>query len=66
MINRKEIGARLRKLRGSKPGTKVAEDCGISSSALYMYESGKRIPTDDIKVILAGYYKKSVQAIFYK
>lgn len=66
MLDRKEIGARLRALRGARPGTKVAKACGISSSALYMYESGKRIPSDDVKVILASYYKRSVQTIFFK
>jgi hypothetical protein len=29
-----------------------------------MYEIGKRIPCDEIKIKIAKYYKKSVQYIF--
>lgn len=66
MLDGKKIGERLRKLRGNKSGVKVAKDCGISSSALYMYELGLRIPNDNIKIVLAAYYKRSVQSIFFK
>ena len=30
-----------------------------------MYENDQRVPRDSIKVKLAGYYKKSVQSIFF-
>jgi hypothetical protein len=43
----------------------VANDTGISVSALSMYETGERIPRDRFKVILADYYKRSIKGIFY-
>jgi putative transcriptional regulator len=64
--NAKEIGAKLRKLRGTKTRRDVAEACGVSVSALMMYENGARIPRDEIKVRLANYYHRSVGGIFFE
>lgn len=61
----KVAGERLVKLRGETPRDLVAEKCLISVSALQMYENGKRIPRDPIKVRLARYYGKTVQEIFF-
>ena len=44
------IAERLRKLRGKKSRAEVAKACGITISALTMYETGKRIPRDVIKI----------------
>lgn len=66
MPDKKVVGARLRKLRGNKKLETVARACGIAQSTLSMYESGERMPKDSIKVLLANYYKKSVQYIFYR
>ena len=62
---RDKIGERLVGLRGDKKQEEVAMAIGISRSALAMYESGGRIPRDEIKVRLAGYYKVSVQDLFF-
>lgn len=59
------IGQRLRALRGDKTIENVAADIGISTSALGMYETGQRIPRDEIKVKLAQYFKTTVEAIFF-
>ena len=64
-MNAKIIGAKLVKLRGGRSQELVANACGISVSALSMYEQGKRIPRDEIKVKLAEFYETSVQAIFF-
>lgn len=61
----KEIGQRLRELRGGTPRENVAKACNISVSALSMYENGSRIPRDEIKIRIANYYKLSVQCIFF-
>lgn len=58
-------GERLRKLRGNKSRGEVAAACGISISALTMYELGERRPRDEIKERLAAYYKKSLSWIFF-
>ena len=66
-MDRNSIGKRLRSLRKKKCKTaaEVAEACGISQSALTMYENGERIPRDEVKIRLAKYYGRTVQTIFY-
>lgn len=65
MLDAKEIGERLIKLRGSLTREMVAKAAGISVSAVSMYENGERIPRDAIKIKLANFYGKSVQEIFF-
>lgn len=65
MIDPIKIGKRLVSLRGKLTQEKVANDCGISTSALAMYESGKRIPRDEIKVVLARYFNTTIEALFF-
>lgn len=64
-ISNEEIGRRLRELRGDKSISIVAHAVGISPSTLGMYEQGLRVPRDRIKVLLADYYKTTVQRIFF-
>lgn len=64
-MNAKEIAKKLIELRGSKTREEVANACGISVSALAMYEQGQRIPRDSIKIKLANYYNRSVGFIFF-
>ena len=64
-MNKKEIGQRLKKLRGEESIRDVAKKCGISRSALAMYETGQRVPRDEIKLVLAQYYNTSVEALFF-
>ena len=59
------IAKRLLAARGDVPRKVVAEAVGISVSALAMYESGHRIPRDELKVRLANYYGQTVQALFF-
>lgn len=59
------IGQRLKTLRGNKSLEQVAKDTGISRSALNMYELGERMPRDIKKIILAEYFNKSVEEIFF-
>jgi transcriptional regulator with XRE-family HTH domain len=65
MPNPKDIGERLKALRGDKSREDVAKACDISVSALGMYENGFRVPRDEIKIRLAAYYHRSVGYIFY-
>lgn len=60
-----KIGQRLSNLRGNRTLKEVANAVGISVSALAMYESGKRVPRDEIKVMLARYFNTSVETIFF-
>lgn len=58
-------GAKLKALRGDKTQKKVAEDLGITKSALAMYERDERVPRDEIKVRIAEYYGETVQFLFF-
>ena len=60
-----KIGQRLSNLRGNRTLKEVANAVGISVSALAMYETGKRVPRDKIKVMLARYFNTSVEALFF-
>lgn len=64
-MNAKQIGTLLTSLRGKRTQEEVAEAVGISVSALSMYETGNRIPRDNIKIRLAAYYGQPVHKIFY-
>ncbi len=61
----KGFGTRLIELRGNKTQQNVANDLGISVSAVGMYEREERIPRDELKIKIAKYFDTSVQAIFY-
>ena len=64
-IDSVEIGKRLRELRGDVPRSVVARKLKISYSAMAYYESGERLPSDRVKVMLANYYGMTVQDIFF-
>jgi len=64
-MNAEQIGQRLIQLRGNQRREEVAYKVGISVSALALYEAGKRIPKDSIKIALANYYGVTVEALFY-
>ena len=64
-MDHKEIGSRLRRLRGNQDAKSVAKALGISTSALFMYERGERSPRDQVKMKIARYYGLPVQEIFF-
>lgn len=59
------IGEKLVRLRGEKTQKTVAEDLGISISALSMYETDSRVPRDSIKIRLADYYGVNIGDLFF-
>lgn len=64
-MDNKAIGRKLHTLRGVLDAKTVADALGISTSALFMYERGERIPRDQIKKRIAQYFGKSVEEIFF-
>ena len=64
-MNRELVAEKLIAARGTRPREEVAVACGISVSAVAMYEQGMRVPKDDIKIRLANYYGTTVEALFY-
>lgn len=59
------VGQKLANLRGSKTQEEVATACGISVSALSMYEQDERTPRDEVKIRLASYYGVSIESLFF-
>jgi len=64
MIDYKENGVRLMKLRGDKTIKEVAEAINVSPGAYCMYESGKRNPRDEVKIRIGKYFGVPAAEIF--
>ena len=64
-MDRSKIAERLVKLRGKRTQAEVAEAIRVSPSAYSMYETGERIPRDEIKIRITKYYGRTVNTIFY-
>lgn len=60
-------GTKLRALRQKlkKTQKQVADEIGITKSALAMYERDERAPRDEVKILIAEYYGESVQSLFF-
>lgn len=65
MPTREQIGERLRALRGDRTLAEVADALGVSSMAVSLWENGKRIPSDEVKVRIAKYYGVTITSIFF-
>lgn len=55
----------LRMARGERSQKEIANELGISVSALSMYESGERSPRDDLKIRMARLYNTTVGHLFF-
>ena len=60
-----ELGERLRRARGDEPRKSAAAAVGIAVSTLQMYENGRRVPRDPVKLRLARHYGVSVEALLF-
>lgn len=58
-------GEKLRAARGNRTTEEVAKAVGIQRTSITNYETGYRVPRDEIKKKLAAYYGKSVQELFF-
>lgn len=65
-MNKEKIGEKLRELRGDLSREEVAVAVKVTANAIWMYENGKRCPTDEVKVRLANFYGTSVGDIFFQ
>jgi len=65
-MDKLKIGRRLKSVRGDKyTQTELAEMLGVGKSIISMYETGNRIPSDDIKVKYSQIFGVSIQALFF-
>lgn len=65
VLDTEAMAEKLIRLRGKRTQEEVAKALGISHSSLAMYESGKRIPRDPIKLRIAEFYGRSIPYIFF-
>lgn len=65
MIDTKEIGARLRDLRGERSQQMIADLLGVSAMSVSKWERGENMPGDGLKVAISELYGKTVQDIFF-
>ncbi len=67
MPDAKYIGSKIKKIRKELrlSRTEFAELLGISLSAVAMYETGERIPRDEIKYKISRLAGTSVDPIFF-
>ena len=65
MTQAERNGIKLATYRGSLKQEALARDLKISTSAVSMYESGKRTPKDKTKQALATYFGTTVEELFY-
>ena len=64
-LNRELIAKKMKRLRGERTQKEVADAVGVTPMAMSFYESGERMPTDDVKAKLAQYYGVSVGYLFF-
>ena len=64
-MRKQVIGERLKALRGEMSREEVAVKLGVTAQAVYNYEIGVRVPTDDRKSKIASIFGKTVQEIFF-
>ncbi len=69
VIDKEKMAEKLKQFRGEKTQKEVCldvgMDVGITPSALAMYETGERVPRDEIKVVLANYYHTTINELFF-
>lgn len=63
----KTVAERIRDARKNKgwSALELAKACEITESAVQMYECGKRVPRDEIKIKMAEVLETSVQDLFF-
>ena len=64
-MDKESIGKRLIELRGERTQSEIAKEIDVGQSTYAMYETGKRIPSDAVKIKIANLYGKTVQEIFF-
>lgn len=67
MLDAKVIGGRIKKLREDMniSRNQLCKDADISLSALTMYETGQRVPRDEVKLRLSRCLNTSLEGLFY-
>ncbi len=67
-MDRKIVGMRLQNLRIRAHETvhQVAAIIGVSASSVMQYETGDKMPSDNVKIQIAKHFDCTVEEIFYE
>ncbi len=67
ILDSDSIAGKLVNLRSKKniSQAEVAKSLGLTKAAICQYETGQRIPSDEIKIKLSNYYGVTVQELFF-
>lgn len=65
MDRRQKVAENLKKARGSRTRAEIAKEAKVSVSTIQMYEDGKRIPRDAVKIRLARVLGVSITELFF-
>ena len=65
-VNMNKAGKLLRELRGIRTKIGVSRELGIPYSTYCSYESGTRCPNGRTKKLIADYFGRSVESIFFE
>ena len=67
-MKKSNFGERLREIRLQKNMTQeqIAKKLNLAVSTIGMYETGERIPRDEIKKKIAKYYDVSIEYLFFE
>lgn len=66
-MKKEKVGARIRALRESRGETQkdLSKVIGVTPMAISLYESGLRMPSDEIKIAIAHHYDEPIDKIFF-
>ena len=65
VLDRAEVGRRLRDIRKYRSQREIAQELGVSITAVGNYERGEHTPPDEVKVRYANMSGKTVQEFFF-
>lgn len=64
-MDARQIGMRLRDLRGDMTQEEAAFRLEISLFALKQYEEGVRVPRDEVKLRMCALYETTLEGLFF-
>lgn len=65
--DREAVGAKLRieRRRRKETQAETAAAVGVTTASYAMYETGARVPRDDVKIAIADHFSKTVGDLFF-
>ena len=64
-MRKEKISERIKKIRGDMSQEKFADILEVTKAAVSNYETGERIPRDEVKKKIADFANQTVDSIFF-